>query len=87
MTNPSAVCQRTGEINVDWTAQGSWETVMDSKNEQGRHTSGKDEAQARRDFLKKVGKTTATAPAVALLLAASAKSASAVPASGGSGSS
>lgn len=35
------------------------------------------EAEARRDFLKRIGKATATAPAVALLLAASAKSASA----------
>jgi len=48
--------------------------IMNHEKRQSR-TAG--EAEARRDFLKNVGKMTATAPAVALLLAASAKSASA----------
>jgi hypothetical protein len=36
-----------------------------------------DEATARREFLGQIGKATVTAPAVALLLAATAKNASA----------
>ena len=40
-------------------------------------TSRLDEAAARREFLKQVGKAAATAPAIALLLAASSKPASA----------
>ena len=36
-----------------------------------------DETVVRRDFLKRVGKATATAPAIALLMAANAKPASA----------
>ena len=44
------------------------------------------EAQARRDFLKKVGTAGATVPAVALLLAANFKAASAQENGGGSGS-
>ena len=50
---------------------------MDSKDRKGRPSVNETEAAARRDFLKRVGKATATAPAAALLLAASAKSASA----------
>jgi hypothetical protein len=42
------------------------------------------EAKARREFLKRVGKVGATAPAVALLLAANAKPASACSQYGGS---
>lgn len=38
----------------------------------------RDEATARREFLKQVGKAVATAPAIALLLAASSKPASAL---------
>ena len=40
-------------------------------------TTQVDEATARREFLKRIGKTAAIAPAVALLLAASSKPASA----------
>ena len=40
-------------------------------------TDSDPEAMARRDFLKNVGKAAATAPAVALLLAAGTKAASA----------
>jgi hypothetical protein len=47
--------------------------MTDAKNPIG--SAG--EVEARRTFLKNVGKMTATAPAVALLLAASTKSASA----------
>lgn len=43
------------------------------------------EAKARREFLKRIGKAGATAPAVALLLAANVKSASAVPQQYGGG--
>ena len=42
-----------------------------------RPTTHLDEQAARRAFLKQVGKAAATAPAVALLLAASSKPASA----------
>ncbi len=61
---------------------------MDTKKDTEPNIS--DDKEARREFMKKVGKASACAPAVALLLAASAKSASAgVPPSGqcGSGSS
>jgi hypothetical protein len=61
---------------------------MHSPHDPTKKAGTKSEAEARRDFLKNVGKATATLPAVALLLAASEKSASAQqPASGGSGSS
>ena len=40
-------------------------------------TTRLDEETARREFLKKIGKAAASAPAVALLLAASSKPASA----------
>ena len=64
------------------------EDIMPSPVIEPPRVSAKSEAEARRDFLKNVGKATATLPAVALLLAASEKSASAhEPASGGSGSS
>jgi hypothetical protein len=43
------------------------------------------EAKARREFLKRIGKAGATAPAVALLLAANVKSASAIPYTYGGG--
>ncbi len=43
------------------------------------------EARARREFLKQIGKAGATAPAVALLLAANVKSASAMPQQYGGG--
>jgi hypothetical protein len=45
------------------------------------------EAKARREFIKRIGKTSAAAPAVALLMAASFKDAKAQVPSGGSGSS
>lgn len=48
-----------------------------------------EEARARREFLKNVGRASVTAPAVALLLAANVRSASATPnqyGGGGSGS-
>jgi len=46
-----------------------------------------DETQARREFLKKIGKGSATVPAAVLLLAAAgAKQAQATPVSGGCGS-
>ncbi len=61
---------------------------MHSPNDPTAKDVARTEGEARRDFLKNVGKATATLPAVALLLAASEKSASAQqPASGGSGSS
>jgi len=41
-----------------------------------------DETQARREFLKKVGKGSVTVPAAVLLLAASAKQAYAAPSGG-----
>ncbi len=44
------------------------------------------EAQARREFIKRVSKASAAAPAVALLMAASFKDAKAADPSGGSGS-
>ena len=44
------------------------------------------EAQARREFLKRMGKAGATVPAVSLLLAANFKAASAQDGGGGSGS-
>lgn len=50
---------------------------MDSKSQKNQSGFRTSEAEARREFLKNIGKVTATAPAVALLLAASAKSASA----------
>ena len=50
---------------------------MDSQNKKGRAGLSETEVEARRTFLKRVGKATATAPAVALLLAASTKAASA----------
>jgi hypothetical protein len=43
----------------------------------GKPTTQVDEATARREFLRQIGKAAATAPAIALLLAASSKSASA----------
>lgn len=46
-------------------------------NEMNPTVPAKDETTARREFLSKVGKATVTAPAVALLLAASANQASA----------
>ena len=49
---------------------------MDSKDPKGPDATSLD-AQARRTFLKRVGKATATAPAVALLLSATSKAASA----------
>lgn len=50
---------------------------MDSTNEKNGAARGA-EAQARRTFLKRVGKATATAPAVALLMSASVKAATPV---------
>ena len=50
---------------------------MDSQNKKGRAGLNETEVEARRTFLKRAGKATATAPAVALLLAASTKAASA----------
>lgn len=61
---------------------------MDSRPDRDAKDETTSEQEARRDFLKNVGKASATLPAVALLLSASEKSASAQsPASGGSGSS
>jgi hypothetical protein len=54
----------------------SEEVFMDSKAAKERRATSVD-AEARRTFLKRVGKATATAPAVALLLSASSKAASA----------
>jgi hypothetical protein len=60
---------------------------MDSRPDRTTKDDTQSEKEARRDFLKNVGRASATLPAVALLLAASEKSASAQqPASGGSGS-
>ena len=50
---------------------------MDSQDKKGRAGLSETEVEARRTFLKRAGKATATAPAVALLLAASTKAASA----------
>jgi len=61
---------------------------MDPRADRNAKDDTTSEQEARRDFLKNVGKASATLPAVALLLSASEKSASAQqPASGGSGSS
>jgi hypothetical protein len=49
-------------------------------------TEPDDETVVRRDFLKRVGKATATAPAIALLMAANAKPASAEDTNGSCGS-
>ena len=57
------------------------------KNTQPSTPSENLEAEARREFIKKVGKASAAAPAVALLMAANYKDAQANgAASGGSGS-
>ena len=53
----------------------------------GTDTELDKETILRREFLRKVGKATATAPAVALLMAASAKPASAVDGYGACGDS
>lgn len=54
------------------------------ENEKNEPAADRDvESEARRDFLKKVGKASATAPAVGLLLAASFKSDRAVGYDGG----
>ena len=53
------------------------ETSMDSQDKKERAGLSETEVEARRTFLKRAGKATATAPAVALLLAASTKAASA----------
>jgi hypothetical protein len=50
---------------------------MDSQDKKGRAGLSETEVEARRTFLKRAGRATATAPAVALLLAASTKAASA----------
>ena len=50
---------------------------MDSQDKKGRPGLSETEVEARRTFLKRAGMATATAPAVALLLAASTKAASA----------
>ena len=61
-----------------------------TRRDAGTHASSdRPEAQARREFLKKIGWAGATVPAVSLLLAANFEHSSAevTPASGGSGSS
>ena len=56
---------------------------MDSRDDRNTRNQVTNETEARRDFLKNIGKASATLPAVALLLSASEKSASAQqPASG-----
>ncbi len=45
-----------------------------------------DDSQARREFLRKIGKGSATVPAAVLLLAATSKSQAQAAPSGGSGS-
>lgn len=50
---------------------------MDAKPDAQKTRKETDEAAARRQFLKKVGTASVTAPAVALLLAATSTSASA----------
>jgi hypothetical protein len=61
--------------------------IMDQNSQQSMPVDAT-EADARREFIKKIGKASAAAPAVALLMAANYKDAQAqVPASGGSGSS
>ena len=50
---------------------------MDSQDRKDRAGLSGTEREARRTFLTRVGKATATAPAVALLLAASTKAATA----------
>lgn len=51
---------------------------MDETTKTGAPSRGTDpESRARREFLKKVGQASVTAPAVALLLAANVRSASA----------
>jgi hypothetical protein len=49
------------------------------KDDEPKQNHVDDETQARREFLKKIGKGSATVPAAVLLLAASAKQAWAVP--------
>jgi hypothetical protein len=60
---------------------------MTPKDSQPKQNHVDDDAPARREFLKKIGKGSATVPAAILLLAASTKQAQATPVSGGSGSS
>ena len=60
---------------------------MDSKKDARPAMPQQVDAEARRDFLKKVGKASAAAPAAALLLAAADKAEANAAPSGGSGSS
>ena len=60
---------------------------MDSKKDARPAMPQQADAEARRDFLKRVGKASAAAPSAALLLAAADKAEAHVPPSGGSGSS
>jgi hypothetical protein len=57
------------------------------RNSQQSAPADATEADARREFIKKIGKASAAAPAVALLMAANYKDAQATPAPSGSGSS
>jgi hypothetical protein len=60
---------------------------MDQNSQQSTSSDGT-EADARREFIKKLGKASAAAPAIALLMAANYKDAQAqTQPSGGSGSS
>lgn len=52
---------------------------MNPKDNEARQNHVDDETQARREFLKKIGKGSVTVPAAVLLLAASAKQAWAAP--------
>jgi hypothetical protein len=60
------------------------EQFLTPKNNEPKPKPVDDEMRARREFLKRIGKGSAAVPAAALLLAASAKQAQAVP-SGGCG--
>jgi len=49
--------------------------LLTPKDNEPKQNRVEDETQARREFLKKIGKGSATVPAAVLLLAASAKQA------------
>lgn len=55
---------------------------MTPEDSEPKQNHADDETQARREFLKKVGKGSVTVPAAVLLLAASAKQAYAAPSGG-----
>ncbi len=63
----------TANLEVIWEMVGHKDNAMDKENGPGRDEAEKD----RREFLKRVGTAAAVAPAVALLLSAGSKPATA----------